>query len=342
MRIEAAPGETAVLIRWEKRTDNYVLVRMKAEAILHASRGVDVSVIADMVERSAKTVRERLAGWQNTRMCPVLTEHAGNQNAAKLTRTQKEDLKAVPARPPSRSGIDAEFRDVPALHDVVKILFDVEYRSDSSYQLLLRFCGSSPELPDPFDEHRDEQDEQAVTRRMAEVETQVEDLPDAVREACAVDGVRLEHGAGTRRMRLPKGQRTKSYADRQKVSQSFFGALSLTDKRMRLYPIEGNQDTEQIIPALERLQRGTRTDQIAVVLDNARFHHAKTLTGLYRPGQLPEPITPVLLPPYAPGHNPVEHVRGHRQGQHREHPARDPGSGLRGIRLVHHWSYPRL
>ena len=33
------------------------------------------------------------------------------------------------------------------------------------------------------------------------------------------------------------------------------------------------------------------------------------LAGLYEPGRLLERITPVFLPPYAPDHNPVEHVR---------------------------------
>ncbi|AYW76874.1 IS630 family transposase [Propionibacterium acidifaciens] len=305
MQVEVTGEETAVLIRWKKRADNYVLVRMKAEAILYASQGVDVSIIAEMVERSVKTIREWLTGWRDSRMCSVLTGHAGNQNAAKLTRAQKEELKAVLAQPPSQSGIDAEFWDVPAIRDVVKILFDVEYESDSSYQLLLRFCGLSFKLPDPFDKHRDEQ---AVTRRMVEVKAQVKDLLDAGWEVYAADEVRLEHEAETRRMWLPKGQRTKLSVDRKKTSQSFFGALSLTSKKVKLYPIEGNQNTEQTILALDRLQREIDTEKIAVVLDNARFHHAKMLTGLYEPGQLLERITPIHLPPYAPDHNPVEHV----------------------------------
>ena len=81
-----------------------------------------------------------------------------------------------------------------------------------------------------------------------------------------------------------------------------------TSKKVKLYPIEGNQNTEQTILALDRLQRETETEKIAVVLDNARFHHAKALTDLYEPGQLLERITPIHLPPYAPDHNPVEHV----------------------------------
>ena len=96
--------------------------------------------------------------------------------------------------------------------------------------------------------------------------------------------------------------------DRKKTSQSFFGALSLTSKRVTPYPTEGNQNTEQTILALERLQRETETEKIAVVLDNARSHHAKALTALYEPGQLLERITPIHPPPYAPDHNPVEHV----------------------------------
>ena len=305
MQVEVIPEETAVLIRWKKRPDNHVLVQMKAEAILYASEGVGIDIIAKMVERTERTVQEWLADWQATRMCSVLTGHAGNQNAAKLTRDQKQELKKILAQPPSQTGIHAEFWDVPAIRDVVKILFDAEHQSDSSYQLLLRFCGLSLELPDPFDKHRNEK---AITRRMTEVKTQVKALLDAGWEVYTADEVRLEHEAETRRMQPPKGQRTKLSVDRQKTSQSFFGALSLTSKKVKLYPIEGNQNTEQTILALERLQRETETEKIAVVLDNARFHHAKALTALYEPGQLLERITPVFLPPYAPDHNPVEHV----------------------------------
>ncbi|WP_315334823.1 IS630 family transposase [Propionibacterium acidifaciens] len=179
------------------------------------------------------------------------------------------------------------------------------YQADSSYQLLLRLCGLSFKLPDPFDEHRNEK---AITRRMAEVKTEVKALLDQGWEVYTADEVRLEHEAETRRMWLPRGQRTKLSVDRKKTSQSFFGALSLTSKKVKLYPIEGNQNTEQTILSLDRLQRETETEKIAVVLDNARSHHAKMLAGLYEPGRLLERITPIHLPPYAPDHNPAEHV----------------------------------
>ena len=307
MQVEVTPEETAVLIRWKKRSDNHVLVRMKAEAVLYASRGVDVGIFAELVERTERAVQEWLAEWRATRMCSVLTGHAGNQNAAKLTRTRKEELKAILARPPSRTGIHAEFWDVPAIRDVVKILFDVEYQADSSYQLLLRFCGPSLEPPDPFDEHRNEK---AVTRRMTEVKTQVNALLDAGWEVYTADEARPEHEAWTRRMQPPKGGSAPGRSvDRQKTSQSFFGALSPTSKKVTLYLIEQNRNTWQTILALDRLQRETEAGKIAVVPDNARFHHAKMLAGLYEPGRLLERITPIHPPPYAPDHNPAGHVR---------------------------------
>ncbi|VEG73822.1 Transposase and inactivated derivatives [Actinomyces slackii] len=321
MRVDVTSDERDVLLGWKKRNDTLILVRLKAEAILYASRGVDVGVIAEMVDRCERTVKEWLADWRRTRLHSVVTGHAGNENAAKLTRTQKEQLKEVLSQPPSRSGIAADFWDVPALRDVVSARFGVEYASDSSYQLLLRLAGMSFKLPDPFDKRRDEK---AITERMAQIRAEVAGLLAGGWEVYTVDEVRVEHEAETRRMWLPKGERTKIHVDRTRSAQSFFGALSLTTKKMKVYPIEGNQNAEQIILAMARLARETDNDRIAVVLDNARFHHAKALTSLYEPGEALDRITPIYLPPYAPDHNPTEHVwntaKGHIANIQRDTP----------------------
>ena len=306
MQVGVAPEETAVLVRWKKRSDNHVLVRMKAEAILYASEGVGIGIIAKMVERAERTVQEWLADWQATRMCSVLTGHAGNQNAAELTRAQKEELKKILARPPSQAGVHAEFWDVPVIREVVRILFDVEYQSDSSYRLLLRFCGPSLEPPGP------------------------------VRRAPRRESHHLTHGRGDDPSQSPVGRRLGGLhgrrgplgargldpphaAPERAAHQAVRGPVEdvpvvlrrppPTSRTVAPYPIEVSRDTWQTILALDRLQRETEAGKIAVVLDDARSHHAKMLAGLYEPGRLLERITPVFLPPYAPDHNPVEHVR---------------------------------
>ena len=311
----------SVLMSWKKRADTLTLIRLKAEAVLYVSQGVSPEIVAKLVDRSAKTVQGWLRDWQEARLCSVVTGHAGNQNAAKLTREQKAELRQVLAAPPSEAGIPAAFWDVPALADVVKTRFDVVYESDSSYQLLMRLCGMSFKLPDPFDKRRDEAQ---IATRMAEIRAQVAGLLADGWEVYTIDEVRVEHEAETRRMWLPRGRRTKLEVDRKKVACSFFGALSLTSKQMKVYPIDGQQNAEQMMFMMARLQRETAADKIAVVLDNAGFHHAKALTRLFETGQALEKITPIYLPPYAPDHNPTEHIwnaaKGHIANLQRDTP----------------------
>ena len=69
--------------------------------------------------------------------------HAVGRNAARLRRAQKEELEEILGKPPSEAGVKAGFWDVPALKDVVSIKFGVEYRSESSYRLLMRLSGMS-------------------------------------------------------------------------------------------------------------------------------------------------------------------------------------------------------
>jgi transposase len=298
-------GEREVLMRWKKRSDTLVLIRLKAEAVLYSSAGVSADIIAAMVDRTRKTVLGWLSDWRQRRLCSVVTGHQGNENAAKLTQDQKEELAVVLKEPPSAAGVSAAFWDVPALADVVASRFDVEYESDSSYQLLMKFAGMSFKLADPFDKRRNEE---AITTRMAQIKQQVKRLMEDGYEVYTVDEVRVEHEAETRRMWLPRGRRTKLYVDRDRMAMSFFGALSLTTKKAKIYPIEGNQNSEQITLMLARLQRETPQKRIAVVLDNARFHHAKDLVKLFEPGQALDRIEPIYLPPYAPDHNPTEHI----------------------------------
>ena len=58
MQIDMTDEERDILIRWKKRSDTYRLVRMKAEAIVYTARDVGLDIIAEMVERAERTVRE--------------------------------------------------------------------------------------------------------------------------------------------------------------------------------------------------------------------------------------------------------------------------------------------
>jgi transposase len=309
--VEVEPVEWDSLLRWKKRSDSFVLVRFKAEAVMLASKGVGIDVISAVVDRSQKTVNGWLCDWRARRLGSMVTGHADNENAAKLTLAQKEEVRAALAAKPSEAGIPAEFWDVPALENLVSMRFDVEYRSDSSLHLLMKFCGMSFKLPDPFDKRRDEE---AITARMVEVRDQVAGLLAAGVEVFTADEVRVEHEAEMRRTWLPIGERTKVYVNRKRDAKSFFGALNLRTGKMTTYRIDGNQNTGQTIFALDRLQRAYPGKKIAIVWDNAGWHKSKELIKWFAKGQQFEDITLIRLPPYAPEHNPTEHVWNQAKG----------------------------
>ncbi|ERK62653.1 hypothetical protein HMPREF0682_1142 [Propionibacterium acidifaciens F0233] len=339
MQVGVTLEETAVLVRWKKRSDNHVLVRMKTEAVLHASRGVDVGVIAGMVERAERTVQEWPAEWRATRMRRVPAGHAGNQDAAEPARAQKEELETVLARPPSQAGVHAEFWDVPTIRDVVKTLSDAEHRSDSSYRLLPRLCGPSLEPPGPV--------RRAPRRESRHPTHGLGDDPGQGPVGSGPEGphrkteARPEHEAWTRRMQPPKGQRTRPSVDRQKTSQSFPDAL----------PDQQNSHAVPDRAEPEHLADDPRTGP-APTRNRGRQDRG-------RPGQRPLPPCesvdrPPRARPAAGAHHPCfpaavrarpqpRRARPERgQEQHRHHPARDPRRNLRNIRLIHRQPNIRL
>ena len=89
MQIDMMNEERDILIRWKKRSDTYKLVRMKAEAILYAARGVGLDTVAEMVERTEGTVREWLSQWWRARLSSVVIGRVVGGNAARLKRAQK-------------------------------------------------------------------------------------------------------------------------------------------------------------------------------------------------------------------------------------------------------------
>jgi len=311
MVVAVESSEWDILQRWKRDCHSFILVRLRAEAVMLAAENVSVEVIGRFVDRSVATVQGWLRGWQDCRLASVVTGHAGYENAAKLTAAQKEDVRQALKSPPSESGVPAKFWDVPALKTLVSMRFSVEYESESSLHLLMRFCGMSFKYSDPFDKRRDEE---GITKRMGEIRDQVKALLDDGYEVFTADEVRVEHEAETRRMWLPVGVRTKIYVDRKKAAQSYFGALNLRSGKVHLERIEGQQNAEQMIHVLARFQRAHPDTKLAIVWDNAPWHTARELVKLFKKGELFEDIKTISMPPYAPDHNPIEHVWNQGKG----------------------------
>lgn len=294
--------EEIVLLTQHFRKAQNTLIRERAQALLAFHEGICVYQLSIVLRRSEKTIREWLNRFRHTRVASIFP-HYKSDNAAKLTREQKQYLKEVLSKPPSDYGIPAAFWDVSTLKTYIKAEFGMEYESDESYRLIFILHNYSFHLPDTFDRKRDEK---KVDKRVEEITEEIKPLlTDDAWLIFTSDECRIVWESEIRRAWLPKGQKTIIKVERKRKAQSFIGFLNLKTGEELLFRLAW-QKQDEIIPVLEKLVQTYPDKRICVIWDNARFHHGKKLKAKLSTSL--KHIHLINLPPYAPDHNPQEHV----------------------------------
>lgn len=304
IKIELAENEKDLLKRYVKTTP-LLLIRYKCQALLMRSKGMKLADIGDIVGRNENTVSRWLADWDERRIASIFTGHQDNDNAAKLTKAQREEIRAALAQPPSAYAVPQEFWDVPALKHYVEAKFGVVYESDQSYYFLLKFSNLTFKYPDTFDHRRDNRH---IAERIAEIREEIKPLlADPAWEVFAADEVRIELEAQTRRAWLKRGERTIVKVNRKREYQNYLGLLNQKSFVCRLYELAW-QNQEEVIKALTAFTAVYPGKKICVVWDNAAFHKGRLLRSALSKGEPLENVHLINFPPYAPDKNPSEHV----------------------------------
>ncbi len=296
--------EKALLKDYLKKSP-LLLVRLKSLALLSRDKSMKVKDIADIVSKNEKTISHWMRDWEDFRMASVFTGHENNQNAGKLTKEQKKEIKEALAKPLSAYDIPKEFWDVPALKKYVQTKFEVVYESVQSYHFLLSFSNLSFKYPDTFDYRRNKA---LIAERMTQIHEEIQPfLKDKEWEVFASDEVRMELEAFTRRAWLKRGERTLVKVDRERIAQSYIGFLNQKNFDCHLHELDW-QNQEEILKAFEKFLKKYPKKKICVIWDNARFHKGKEIKKVLGKGHLLERVHLINLPPYAPDKNPIEHV----------------------------------
>lgn len=281
------------------------LIRVKAHTILMREEGLKQKTIASLLVRSERTIRRYLKDFSERRMASLFSGHLNNENASKLTRKQKKEIREVLKKPPSQYGLPKEFWDVPTLKTYVKAEFGVVYESVQSYHFLLRFSNLTFKYPDKFDINRDEN---KILKRMKEIKKEIRPfLRDPAWEVFTADETRIVLEALTRRAWLQKGRRTVIKVKRTKQYQNYLGFLNQKSFQCHLYELAW-QNQEEIIKAFRRLLKEYPQKRICVIWDNATFHRGVKIRKELGKGGLLERVHLINLPPYAPDMNPIEPV----------------------------------
>ena len=291
-----------------KRNAPYVAMKARSEAILLLADQVPLAVIARFVDRAESTVTGWGKEWNVRRLASIYTGHGGNLNASKLTDEQRREVASVLAQPPSEAGLPVQFWTVPDLASWLEATFDVVYESASSYHFLLHAAGLSFHKPEPFDRRR--ADDSVIADRLAKIRTDIAtDLTDPNTLVYAADEVRIDQEAIIRRAWYTQGTKTKLLVNRERESQNYIGFLNQNTGECELHRLAW-QNGPLILDALHELVANHPDKKITIVWDNASWHKSKLIRAeLGRRGTLAN-VRLISFPPYAPDHNPIEHVWG--------------------------------
>ena len=284
------------------RHSQTALIRERAHAALLSAAGHSVPEIAEILFRDNDTVYGWIEAFDKMRVASIFPGYADNQNAAKLSKEQKEEVKQALAK---TNGLPASFWTLPKFKEYLKAKFDIVYESERSYHYLLEYCGYSFKLPSPFDKRRNDNEAQ---KRLDEINKELEyyrNKKDWV--ILAADEVIVSFVTELRRAWLRRGEKTVIKISREKINQSYFGTLNLASGKASTVRLDW-QNQEEIIKALKEILKSHRDKNICLLWDNARWHKGKELRKLLGKGQPFERLHLINFPPYSPDCNPEELV----------------------------------
>lgn len=304
IRINLSPEEKTLLKEYFK-TSPIELIRNKAQTVNMRSGGLKIFEIATALFVGERTVERWLKDFSESRMGSIFSGLSDNQNAAKLTREQKLQIKEVIAKPPSEYGLPKAFWDVPQLKSYIQAEFGVVYESVQSYHFLLKFSDLSFKYPDKFSVRRDEV---LVQDKLQAIRAEIADyLTDPSWEVFASDEVRIQLEAITRRAWLKKGKKTVVKVERSKDYQNYLGFLNQKTFVCHVFEIAWGK-TEEIIRATSEFLKLYPNKRICIIWDNAACHKGKLLRAELKKSGLLDRVHLITFAPYAPDTNPIEHV----------------------------------
>lgn len=280
-------------------------IRLRAHALLMRNERLSLEAISKLVFRSERAITRWFVEFDERRLASIFSGHIDNENASKLTRKQKLQIKRVLGKPSDKYGIPKEFWDVPKLKNYVEAKFGVVYESDISYHFLLKFSGLSFKYPDKTSPRRDEE---FIKQRIKEIKLEIKPLlKDKNWVVLATDEVRVQLEAEIRRAWLVRNKKTKIKTERSNEFQNYIGFLDQNTFKCQIFEIKRGDQIETI-RVLKQLVKQYKNKKVCIIWDNAKWHKGKLLRENLGTGKKLQNLHLINFPPYAPEHNPIEHV----------------------------------
>ena len=114
MKIEIVKEEKE-LLKNHFKLSTIAIIRNRSQAVMMYSQSLEVDQIAMFLFVSKRTIQRWIQDFIERRMSSIFCGYVNNENASKLTRAQKNEIKEALRKPPTEYGLPKEFWDVPQL-----------------------------------------------------------------------------------------------------------------------------------------------------------------------------------------------------------------------------------
>lgn len=301
----ALSADEIVVLKKHIRYSPIGLVKAKSQCVLMSGLGISQTLISEAVARDVRSVQRYVKEFEVGRLSSLFSGYVDNENASKLTRVQKRSIRRTLLRKPEEGGLPLEFWNVPKLKEYIKASFGVVYESRVSYHYLLKFSGLSFKYPDKLSPRRDEV---FIKNRIKEIKKEIKPfLKDKTWVVLATDETRLQLEAEIRRAWLVRGKRTIVKTERSNEFQNYLGFLDQKTGRCQIFEIRRGNSIETI-RVLKQLMKQYKNKKVCIIWDNAKWHKGKLIRKELTTGKKLQNLHLINFPPYAPEHNPIEHV----------------------------------
>ena len=308
LQIEITKKELDLLRDHKKKAINN-LIRDRAHCIILNNKGYGAIQIADILDRNRDTISDWINHWNEFRIASIFPNYdKGYLNRSPFTEEQLKEIKTTLSKPPEDEM--EEFWSVKKLKNYLNAKYQVVYESERSYHHLLEINNYSFKLPEGFNKRRDEK---LIKNRMLEIKGEIEKNKKEY-EIFFTDECSLHFATEFRKIWLPKGKKTILKINKDLKRQNYFGAWNINSQQEHLIELDW-QNTETIISALEQLTELYPNKKLMIIWDNAGWHRSKELRSHLGKGKKFSHIKLVWLPPYAPDHNPQEHIWKFAKGE---------------------------
>lgn len=308
LQIEITKKELDLLRDHKKKAINN-LIRDRAHCIILNNKGYGAIQIADILDRNRDTISDWINHWNEFRIASIFPNYdKGYLNRSPFTEEQLKEIKTTLSKPPEDEM--EKFWSVKKLKNYLNAKYQVVYESERSYHHLLEINNYSFKLPEGFNKRRDEK---LIKNRMLEIKGEIEKNKKEY-EIFFTDECSLHFATEFRKIWLPKGKKTILKINKDLKRQNYFGAWNINSQQEHLIELDW-QNTETIISALEQLTKLYPNKKLMIIWDNAGWHRSKELRSHLGKGNKFSHIKLVWLPPYAPDHNPQEHIWKFAKGE---------------------------